>query len=446
MRSDFKHSDRVIRTMSSEDCHTEAASMDDEGSRDHNYGYEAQQGQMINNMTTETTTATSIQNTSYMQQAAGSSLSHPHDRASHVMPPGELENTYSRPRPQFGPIGLNRSNNVSSYYGSQTDIEEASSQMARQEDQGQANPNDQAAAETLVNLRSRSAVSWSHGDPHTWRGTGDTSRQGYQNRESTAYNNQSEPSTFASSETSATLQNANPSAHTYPYSDVNIQNTISGLGNAMEGIQAQQVYMHSKQEIMSNALQQVMTMLQQLTKEKQAPSQTDPSPHIQREGRQNNDFQRANRAVSSSESYEYEYETQDTRRCNGTASREVPSIYANGTQSSSCNPYSGQEETADMRSTYLSSEVNLRHNHGEPYRTDYLARCGNRSLDPSRYRSTVDKEPPISQSVSWQNTVYGPVGTSQADVTELMNYHPWTGSEQNHSGRARQVPSRSYSP
>ena len=420
--------------------------MDDEGSRDQNYGYEAQQGQMINNMITETTTATSIQNTSYMQQAAGSSLSHPHDRASHVMPPGELENPYSRPRPQFGPIGLNRSNNVSSYYGSQTDIEEASSQIARQEDQGQANQNDQAAAETLVNLRSRSAVSWSHGDPHTWRGTGDTSRQGYQNRESTAYNNQSEPSTFASSETSATLQNANPSAHTYPYSDVNIQNTISGLGNAMEGIQAQQVYMHSKQEIMSNALQQVMTMLQQLTKEKHAPSQTDPSPHIQSEGRQNNDFQGANRTVSSSESYEYEYETQDTVRCNGIASREVPSIYANGTQSSSCNPYSGQEETADPRSTYRSSEVNLMQNHGEPYRTDYLPRSGNRSLDPGRYRSTVDKEPPISQSVSWQNTGYSPVGTNQADRTELMNYHPWTGSEQNTSRRARQVPSRSYSP
>ena len=77
MRSDFKHSDREIRTISSEDCQTEAASMDDEGSRDQNYGYEAQQGQMLNYMTTETTTATSTQDTSYMQQAAGSSLSHP---------------------------------------------------------------------------------------------------------------------------------------------------------------------------------------------------------------------------------------------------------------------------------------------------------------------------------------------------------------------------------
>ena len=152
------------------------------------------------------------------------------------MPPGELENPYSRPRPQFGPIGLNRSNNISSYYGSQTDIEEASSQMAGQGDRGQANSNDQDAAETLVNLRSRSAVSWSHGDHNTWRGTSDTRRQGYQNRESTAYNNQSEPSTFDSSETSATLQNANPSAQTYLYSDVNIQNTISGLCNPMKGM------------------------------------------------------------------------------------------------------------------------------------------------------------------------------------------------------------------
>ena len=450
MRFDFKHSDRVIRTMSSEDCHTEATSMDDEGSRDQNYGYEAQQGQMMNYMTTETTTDTSTQDTSYMQQAAGSSLPQPHDRTSHVMPPGELENPYSRPRPQFGPIGLNRSNNVSSCYGSQTDIEEASSQMARQ-DQGQANPNDQAAAETLVNLRSRSAVSWSHGDHNTRRGTSDTRRQGYQNRESTAYNNQSEPSTFDSSETSATLQNANPSAQTYLYSDVNIQNTISGLGNAMKGMQAQQVYMHSKQEVMSNTLQQVMTMLQQLTKEKQAPSQTNPSPHIQREGRQNNavshnDFQGVNQTVSSNESYGHDYQTHDTVRCSGTASREVPSIYANGTQSNSYNPYSGQEETADPRSTYRSSEVNLRQSQGEPYHTDYHARAGNRSLDPGRFRSTTENEPTISQTVSWQNTGYGPVDKNQVDATELMNYNLWTGTEQNHSGRARQAPSRSYSP
>ena len=437
--------------MSSEDCLTEAASMDDEGSRDQNYGYEAQQGQMMNYMTSETTTATSTQDTSYMQQAAGSSLSHPHDRASHVMPPGELENPYSRPRPQFGPIGLNRSSNVSSYYGSQTDIEEASSQMARKEDQGQANANDQAAAETLVNLRSRSAVSWSHGDHNTRRGTSDTRRQGYQNRESTAYNNQSEPSTFASGETSATFQKANPSAHTYLYSDVNIQNTISGLGNAMKGMQAQQVYMHSKQEVMSNALQQVMTMLQQLTKEKQAPPQTNPSPYIQGEGGQNNavshnDFQAANRTVSSSESYGHDYETQDTVRYSGTASREVPSLYANGTQSSSCNPYSGQEETEDPRSTYRSSEVNPRQSQGEPYHTDYHARAGNRSLDPGRFRNTTENEPTISQTVSWQNTGYGPVGTNQADGTESMNYHPWAETEQNHSGRARHGSSRPYSP
>ena len=114
-----------------------------------------------------------MQDTSYMQQAAASSLSQPRDRASHVMPPGELDNPYSRPRPQRGPIGMNRPNNVSSCYGSQTNIEEPSSQMARQEDQEEAYSNDQAAAETLVNLRSRSAVSWSHGDPNTWRGTSD---------------------------------------------------------------------------------------------------------------------------------------------------------------------------------------------------------------------------------------------------------------------------------
>ena len=228
---------------------------------------------------------------------------------------------------------------------------------------------------------------------------------------------QSEPSTFASRETSATLQNANPSAQTYLYSDVNIQNTISGLGYAMKGMQAQQVYIHSKHEVMSNALQHVMTMLQQLPKEKQASSQTNPSPHIQREGRENNavshnDFQGAYQTVSSSESYEHDYETQNTVRCSDTASRDVSSSYANGTQSSSCNPYSGQEETTETRSTYRRSEINLRQNHGEPYCTDYIARSGNRSLDPSRYRRPVDKEPPISQSVCWQNTGYGPVGTN----------------------------------
>ena len=451
MRSDFKHSDRVIRTMSSEDCHTEAASMDDDGSIDQNYGYEAQQGQPMNSMTVKTTTATCMQNTSYMQQAAASSLSQPRDRGSHVMPPGELGNPYSRPRPQCGPIGVNRPNNVSSCYGSQTNIEEASGQMARQEDQGEAFLNDQAAAETLVNLRSRSAVSWSHGDPNTWRGTSDARRQGYQNRESMAYNSQTESSTLTCGESSAMLQNVNPSQQAYHYSDVDIQNTISGLGNAIEGIQAQQVYMHSKQEIISNALQQVMTMLQQLNKEKQAPTQIYPSPHIQREGRQNNavthnDFQGAYQTVSSSESCGHDYETQDTVRCSGTASREVPSIYANGTQSSSYNPYSGQEETADPRSNCRSSEVNLRQSQGEPYHTYYHARAGNMSLDPGRSRSRTENEPTISKSVSWQNTGYGSVDNNQADATELMNYNLWTETEQNHSGRARQAPSRSYSP
>ena len=153
-----------------------------------------------------------------------------------------------------------------------------------------------------------------------------------------------------------------------------------------------------------------------------------------------------NQTVSSNESYGHDYETQDTVRCSGTASREVHSIYANGTQSSSCNPYSVQEETADPRCTYRSSEVNLRQSQGEPYHTDYHARAGNRSLDPGRFRSTTENEPTISQTVSWQNTGYGPVGTSQADGTEAMNYHPCAEAEQNHSGRARHGSSRPYSP
>ena len=73
--------------MSSEDCHTEAASMDDEGSIDQNYGYEAQQGQTINVMTIETTTATCTQDISNKQQAAAPSLSQTSDRALHTRPP-----------------------------------------------------------------------------------------------------------------------------------------------------------------------------------------------------------------------------------------------------------------------------------------------------------------------------------------------------------------------
>ena len=98
-----------------------------------------------------------------------------------------------------------------------------------------------------------------------------------------AYNNQTESSTLTCGESSAMLQNVNPSSQAYHYSDVDIQSTISGLGNAMEDIQAQQVCMHFKQEIMSNALQQVMAMLQQLIKEKQAPTQTNARPHMQKE-------------------------------------------------------------------------------------------------------------------------------------------------------------------
>ena len=142
---------------------------------------------------------------------------------------------------------------------------------ARQEEQGVVYSNDQAAAETLVNLRSRLAASWSNGNHNTWRGTSDsavTCRQGYQNHDSMAYNSQTKSSALAGGENSAIAQNVNPSSHAYLYSDINIQNTISGLSNAMEGMQAQHVYIHSKQELMSNALQQVMTMLQQLTKEK----------------------------------------------------------------------------------------------------------------------------------------------------------------------------------
>ena len=82
------------------------------------------------------------------------------------------------------------------------------------------------------------------------------------------YDRSSEHNAAAGGESAATMtQSMDPSSQAYIYSDTNIQNTIAGLGNAMDSLQAHQVYMHSKQETMSSALQQVMTMLQLLTQD-----------------------------------------------------------------------------------------------------------------------------------------------------------------------------------
>ena len=73
-------------------------------------------------------------------------------------------------------------------------------------------------------------------------------------------------------------------------------------------------------------------------------------------------------------------------------------MYVHGTQSSSCNPYGGQEEAADLRSTYRRSEVSLQQSQGEAYHTDYRDRSRNRSIDQGRYRSTFDNE-----TVKWES-------------------------------------------
>ena len=100
-----------------------------------------------------------------------------HDRASSDIPHGDIDNTTNESRTHFGSSMLNAAGNNRRYNSRQLESTSLASHSSRQEDRGVLYTNDQAAAETLVNLRSRAMVSSSHGDADTWRSTDDSALQ-----------------------------------------------------------------------------------------------------------------------------------------------------------------------------------------------------------------------------------------------------------------------------
>ena len=196
--------------MNSEDGRTEAAAKTDAGQTDLNHSYEARPLQTMGAITIVTTT-----NTTSMQDTSMQQVSQPHGRPTYMMPPGNTENLQGQSRLQPNITIMNRPINVGSRYDSQTSIDD--DQIGMQEDQGVAHTNEQAAAETLLHLRSRSAVSWSYGDANSnTRGSGNLNREGprpqsYQNI--ARYERMSEHNAAAGGECAATMtQNLAPSS------------------------------------------------------------------------------------------------------------------------------------------------------------------------------------------------------------------------------------------
>ena len=419
MRSCVKQPDRAIRTMSGEDDRTGATSKTDAGHTDQNHIFEARPLQTMRSSTiVATTTTTSMQDTS-MQQV----MSQPHVRPTYMMPPGDNENPYSQPRLHPNTPLLNRSN-MGSCYNSQTSI--AGDQTGMQDDQGVAQTDAQAAAEALINLRSRSAVSWSCGDANK-RGAGNsnpagTRRQGYQHIENMVYD---ENNVAARGESAAPwLQNTAPSSNAYTYSDTitNMQNTIAGLGIAMDSIQAQQVYMHTQQETMSSALQQVMTMLQLLTKEKQGSTQSDESNHLQGENRNIIDVQGVNHTMRTRANYVPSYDDHGTVAYRAVASAEALSTNVDETQSRNRMPYSEQHEASNSQPTYYS-KANQQYSQDEPYRTDYQQQTVNRSLGQSRQTDWFNDGTTIRSSLRDPNTSYSTgYAINRADAPDTVHH------------------------
>ena len=90
MRSDLKHSVRVIRTMNSENCHREATSGNDEGSIDSSYGPFATQQRHIEAPSNEEGPMAARER-SVTQQNAVSTLPQLQDRAFHDISHGDID-------------------------------------------------------------------------------------------------------------------------------------------------------------------------------------------------------------------------------------------------------------------------------------------------------------------------------------------------------------------
>ena len=427
MRSYVKQPDRAIRTMSSEDDQTGATSMTDAGHTDQNHSFEARPLQTMSSRTIDTTTTS-------MQQAT-----RPHPPAKPT--PGDFENSYSQSRSH---MALNRSRAVGPVYDSQTSLADDSSQMGRHENQGVAHTDDQAAAEALLNLRSRSAVSWSCGDANK-RGAGNsnpavTRRQGYQHVENMVYGDNNVAA--CGENEAAWIQNTAPSSHAYTYSDTiaKMQNTIAGLGIGMESIQAQQAYMHTQQETMSSAMQQVMAMLQLLIKEKQGFDHSNYNSQIQNQSSNfvsHGDSQGENRTVSTR--VNYGQTDQGTMAYRTVTRAEALSTNNDDTQSRYRSQYSNQDDASHLQPSYHYNQTNMQQIQGTLYRSECPERPINRSLvqksQTYRFSDEATRSPTTGQNISY-STDYA---TNRADAAGNNPDCRWVDRGQRYTEGSRQA-------
>ena len=145
---------------------------------------------------------------------------------------------------------------------------------------------DQAAAETLMQLQSRSAPSLSYDSAVVWRTTEDhlspSAHQEYPNLTRSSRTRSREPVIYGPSRNAKAPNDIDDFRNAVVYSEANVQNTMIGLNNAINSIQHQQVNMqrqqtdmHLKQETITSALNNVMLMLQELTKSNQNSTQNN---------------------------------------------------------------------------------------------------------------------------------------------------------------------------
>ena len=147
---------------------------------------------------------------------------------------------------------------------------------------------DQAAAETLMQLQNRSAPSLSYGRADVWRTTVDhpapSVHQEYINLTRLSRSRSYEPVIYGLSRNTKAPYDIDAFRNAVVYSDANVQNTMIGLNNAINSIQHQQVNMqrqqtdmHLKQETITSVLNNVMLMLQELTKSNHNSTQNNSS-------------------------------------------------------------------------------------------------------------------------------------------------------------------------
>ena len=291
--------------------------------------------------------------------------------------------------------------------------------------------NDQTAAEALVNLQSRSTVSWSHGDADYWRRTNDpvlTKRHGYQNLDGSVYSRPTESGTLAYQGNTTMSQNVNPLPHASLYSNANIQNTIAGLGNAMESMQNQQAYMHTKQETISNALKHVMVMLQTLNKEKQTPTKNNVNTCA---------------SMGQSESRISAFTQNDMQEGNSTEGNRVHNRQGHEIR---------DEDISELRHSYQYEETNPHHRERPqytPYSTDYPPRRENGAQEPSRYRAVFSNDLHYTNSSGTENRgqeAESMVENQEEDTSNMKPNYRYEESNLQHSEGARRAPYHTYYP